>query len=109
MASVTEELLRRNLERVMIPQDLPYVPKHDFNSEEMAVLEQAFDSAWATIGNHSRPSGASEDEVKSSLRRLLFALASQGGKDPHTLKNLALLNSPLRQVLLAREAERTAG
>ena len=105
MASVTEELLRRNLERVMIPQDLPYVPKHDFNSEEMAVLEHAFDSAWATIGNHSRPSGASEDEVKTSLRRLLFALASQG----HTLKNLALLNSPLRQVLLERETERTAG
>ena len=70
----------------MIPEDLRYVLKNDFNSEEMAVLEQAFDSPWATISNHSQPSGASEDEVKTGLRRLIFALASQGVKDPHTLK-----------------------
>ena len=109
MASVTEELLRQELERLMIPENLPYVPKQDFNSEEIAVLEQAFESARATIGNHGQPSVASEDEAKTGLRRLICALASQGVKDPHTLKNLAVLNSPLRHILLEREAERTAG
>lgn len=90
----------------MSPEDLSLVPKNDFDSEELAVLEEAFNSAWATVGDYAPGSSAgSEEELKTELRRLLFAFASQGVKDPHTLRNLALFNSPLRRVLLEREAK----
>ena len=67
-------------------------PKQSFDSDELAILDQAFEAAWAAI---EIPSSSTipelEEERRSNLRRLIFRLAAHGVKDAQTLGDFALI------------------
>ena len=65
------------------------VPKHAFDSDELAVLDQAFKSAWAAIETHYPPGIPElEEKLRSHLSRLIFGLAAHGVNDVQTLGTL---------------------
>jgi hypothetical protein len=80
------------------------VPKHAFDSDELAVLDQAFESAWAAIRTHY-PRGIPEldGELRSHLSRLIFRIAAHGVNDVQTLRDFALT---ARSPYLLAEARR---
>ena len=39
----------------MIPENLSYVPRHDFDSEDLDMLEQAFESVWPQSATTTPP------------------------------------------------------
>jgi hypothetical protein len=66
-------------------------PKDSFDSAEMDLMEQAFNSVWDTVAMHdpSRDSDKNE-ELKNVIRKKLFALARQGVTDGQILRDLVL-------------------
>jgi hypothetical protein len=68
------------------------VPKHAFDNDELAVLDQAFESAWAAIESYYPPGIPElEEELRSHLSRLIFRLAAHGVNDVRTLRDFALI------------------
>jgi hypothetical protein len=66
--------------------------KHAFDSDELAVLDRAFESAWAAIeSSYPTSSYELEEEVRTHLRRLIFRLAAHGVSDVRTLTDFALI------------------
>jgi hypothetical protein len=67
-----------------------------FQSEEVAILQEALDAVWATIVAH-RPSQGSDRELKAIVSEKLSALAATGVMDVQVLrsKTLASLKSDM--------------
>jgi hypothetical protein len=66
--------------------------KHAFDSDELAVLDRAFESAWAAIETpYPTSSYELEEEVRTHLRRLIFRLAAHGVSDVRSLTDFALI------------------
>jgi hypothetical protein len=65
-----------------------------FHSEEVAVLQEAFDAVWATIVAHP-PLQGNDRELKTMVSEKLRALAATGVMDVQVLrsKTLASLKS----------------
>ena len=61
-------------------------PKHLFDSDELAVLDQAFEAAWAAIEPHYSSTPELEAEHRTHLRQ-----AAHGVKDAQMLRDFALL------------------
>ena len=66
-------------------------PKHSFDSDELAVLDQAFEAAWAAIETHYSSTPELEAEHRTHLRQLIFRLAAHGVKDARMLRDFALI------------------
>ena len=67
-------------------------PKHAFDSDELAVLDRAFESAWAAIEAYYLTSSPElEEELRTHLRRLIFRLAANGVSDVQMLRDFALI------------------
>ena len=68
--------------------------KGSFQSEELAILQAAFDSVWATLVAH-RPSQENNGELKTALSEELFTFAACGLMDAEWLRSTALANFEL--------------
>jgi hypothetical protein len=84
-------------------------PKQAFDSDDLALLDEAFEASWAEITSH-RPlyTPRSEEDLRTNLGRLLLHLAARGIDDVPTLKNLVLVALPLSVVAPARSKSRPA-
>jgi hypothetical protein len=64
----------------------------DVDTEELAVLQAAFEDACRELGIQGAESeDGNVDEEKSALAMALLACARRGERDPHALKLQALL------------------
>jgi hypothetical protein len=61
-----------------------------FQSEEIAVVQEAFDSVWATI-IADRPWEADNKELKTLVSEKLCAFATSGVRDAEVLRALTLV------------------
>jgi hypothetical protein len=64
-------------------------PLRAFQSEDIAVLQQAFDAVWSTIVAH-RPSQADNDELRTMVSEKLCEIASNGVMDVQLLRSMTL-------------------
>jgi hypothetical protein len=74
------------------------------DTAELAILDQAFETAWAVIQAHDPFRDLDRDQqLQLALRQKLFALALTGQRHPETLRNLVLADMPLgeRQIQAA--------
>lgn len=82
-------------------------PKHAFDSEDLAVLDEAFAAAWTTIRPYySSQVPDADEEIKIELRRLLLYFAARGITDASTLRNLVLSTLPMSGVDPTRRQSR---
>ena len=65
-----------------------------FQSEEIAVLEKAFDEIWSTVVTH-HPSQAQNREFKTLISEKLCDLAAAGVMDPDQLRSMTLASLKL--------------
>ena len=75
-------------------------PKHAFDSDDLAVLDKAFEATWTAIqaqGPWFPPQR--EEEIRTDLRRVLVRLAAHGVADVHTLRDFALIAQSPRLLL----------
>ena len=54
-------------------------PKHAFDSDDLAVLDKAFEATWRAIQAQG-PSPQREEEIRTDLRRVLVRLAAQASR-----------------------------
>ena len=75
-------------------------PKHAFDSDDLAVLDKAFEATWMAIQTQG-PSfpPQREEEIRTDLRRLLVRLAAHGVTDVPTLRDFALITQSPRLLL----------
>ena len=80
-------------------------PKHAFDSDDLAILDEAFDATWTAIKSH-HPLYAPkiEEDLRSDVRRLLLHLAARGISDVPTLRELVLVAVPVSVVAPAPSA-----
>jgi hypothetical protein len=64
-------------------------PVGSFQSEDIAVLQKAFDDVWSTIVTH-RPTQPENDELKTMVSEKLCAIAVSGVMDPEQLRSKTL-------------------
>jgi hypothetical protein len=63
-------------------------PKRSYDPLDLEMLEWVFDSAWTTLQVHFPLRDPDKDEeLKTALRRKLFALACVDMYDPDTLRS----------------------
>ena len=60
-----------------------------FQSEEIAILQQAFEAVWADVVTH-RPSQADNAELKALVSEKLCAIAAAGVMDAEQLRSMTL-------------------
>ena len=62
-----------------------------FDPEDLAIMFQAFDAAWAEIADHFDPQDTNQVErARMRLAHAVLTVASEDGNDPVSLKNDAL-------------------
>jgi hypothetical protein len=71
--------------------------KGSFQSEELAILQVAFDSVWATLVAR-RPSQENNGELKTALSEEIFSFAACGLMDAEWLRSTALANFGLPEL-----------
>jgi hypothetical protein len=60
-----------------------------FQSEEIAILQQAFEAVWTDVVTH-RPSQADNAELKALVSEKLCAIAAAGVMDSEQLRSMTL-------------------
>lgn len=67
-----------------------------FGPADRFLLDQVYDAAWAVIQAHDPFRDLNQDEqLQFALREKLFVLATNGERDPQTLRSLLLAEMPL--------------
>jgi hypothetical protein len=62
-----------------------------YDAESLAILQQAFDAAWAELHRPGHgPAEGGEDEMRTRLSEKIMALAAGGAIDAETLSSRAL-------------------
>jgi hypothetical protein len=69
-------------------------PRGAFQSEEIAVLEKAFNAVWSTVVTH-HPSQAQNGELKTLIGENLCSLAASGVMDAEQLRSMTLTSLQL--------------
>ena len=64
-------------------------PEGAFDSEQLAILQQAFAAIWATLSAH-RPSQEDNGELKTVVSEKLCSLAAAGVMDVQLLRAMTL-------------------
>jgi hypothetical protein len=61
-----------------------------FGPEQLRVVFQAFDEAWATIASHFGNDSAATETVRTRLANCVLAATRDGHADAATIRNAAL-------------------
>ena len=69
-------------------------PRGAFQSEEIAVLENAFDAVWSTVVTY-HPSQAQNGELKTLISEKFCSLAASGVMDAEQLRSMTLTSLQL--------------
>jgi len=78
--------------------DVQTHPDPTIDHADKVILDQAFEAAWAVIQAHDPFRDLDNDEqLRLAVRRKLFALIAIGQRDPETLRNVVLADTPLGQ------------
>ena len=69
-------------------------PRGAYQSEDIAVLQKAFDEIWSSVVTH-HPSHADDPKFKTVISEKLCALAEAGITDPDQLRSMTLASLQL--------------
>ena len=61
-----------------------------FGPDQLKVVFQAFDEAWARIAGNFGEDGTSAETARTRLANIVLAIAREGGNDAAAIKNAAL-------------------